>query len=131
MRTAFLQTLCELAARNERLWLVLGWTIAVAMLPLVLEWTGVMNESYAVSHGAVVSFSDIFDMHTTFDKATLIATNLLFLIAAALIAVFLSRRRLDAQRQLQIQAWHLRQLLPSSSKRWQTQLRPSRRTIKE
>jgi type II secretory pathway pseudopilin PulG len=71
----------------------------------------------------VASFSDIFDMQrSTFDESALVVANLIFLLAAALAAVTMSRRRLSAQRQLQIQAWHLRQLLPTA-KRWQTQPR--------
>jgi serine/threonine-protein kinase len=113
---------------NERLWLILGWTATVVMLPLVLEWLGVIHESYTVTHGAVVSFSDMFDMRTSFDESVLVAANVVFLLATAVVAVFLSRRRLEAQRQLQIQAWHLRQLLPAA-RQWQTQARPARRTI--
>jgi eukaryotic-like serine/threonine-protein kinase len=105
----------------DRLALVVGWTIVVVMLPLVLEWTDVINDSYAIGGGVVASFSDIFEMrHRTFDEAVLVGSNLIFLIATAVAAVYMSRRRQSAQRQLQIQAWHLRQLLPTA-KRWQTQ----------
>ncbi|HEY5948647.1 MAG TPA: serine/threonine-protein kinase [Kofleriaceae bacterium] len=124
--------LIQLAATrwiNERLWLVVGWTVFVALLPIVLEWAGLIHQSYAVVGGVVVSFSDVFDMSRSFDEAALVIANLVFLIALAVGAVYISRRRFAAQRQLEIQAWHLRQLLPSA-KRWQTQP-GGRRTIGE
>jgi serine/threonine-protein kinase len=102
---------------NMRLWLVLGWTVTVVMLPFVLEWAGVINQSYGVGHGVVASFSDIFDVQSSFDEIALVSGNLIFLLAAASAAVYINRRRFSAQRQLQIQAWHLRQLLPTASSR--------------
>jgi serine/threonine-protein kinase len=104
----------------RNLWLVVGWTLAVAALPFALEFAGVLNPSYEVRNGAVVSYSDVFEMHSSIDQAVLVITNIVFLVALALGAIFMSRRRFEAQRQLEMQTWHLRQLLPSK-KRWQTQ----------
>lgn len=118
--------LIQLAATrqvNERLWLVLLWTVVAVMLPFVLEWTGVIDRTYEVTGGVVISVSDIFDMHRSIDEAVLVTANLTFLLTAATVATMISRRRISAQRQLQIQAWHLRQMLPTA-KRWQTQPRP-------
>jgi serine/threonine-protein kinase len=123
---AALAQMSAIRAFNERLWLVVGWTVLAALLPLVLEWTGVIHTSYFVGGGAVMSFSDIFDMRRrTFDEVALVVANLVFLLAAAVAAVYISRRRFTAQQQLQIQAWHLRQLLPTA-RRWQTQPRGKR-----
>jgi hypothetical protein len=82
-----------------------------------------MNETYAVGRGAIVGVSDVFDMRGSIDEVILVTANFVFLAAAGTVAVFISRRRLSAQRQLQVQAWHLHQLLPTA-KRWQTQPNP-------
>jgi hypothetical protein len=58
-------------------------------------------------------------VHGRSDEVVLVTTNLVFITVAGVVAILLSRRRLSAQRQLQIQAWHLRQLLPGQ-KRWDT-----------
>jgi hypothetical protein len=88
---------------------------------------GVIDPTYEVKKGFIVSTSRIFDMRSGIDEATLVISNFLFITAAGMVAVFISRRRMTAQRQLQIQAWHLRQLLPTA-RRWQTQPR-GRRTL--
>jgi serine/threonine-protein kinase len=107
----------------DRLWISLVWCVLVVLSPFVFEWTGLMNETYAVGRGAIVGVSDVFDMRGSIDEVILVTANFVFLAAAGTVAVFISRRRLSAQRQLQVQAWHLHQLLPTA-KRWQTQPNP-------
>ncbi len=109
----------------DRLWIPLLWCALVILTPFVLEWLGVIHHTYGIGHGIVASVSDVFDMRDSVDELVLIGTNFLFLIAAGTAMVFISRSRLSAQRQLQVQAWHLHQLLPTA-KRWQTQ--PSKHT---
>jgi serine/threonine-protein kinase len=109
---ACLMQLAATRAFNKRLWLVVGWTVCAVMLPFVLEWTGVIHSTYAVTRGFVVTSSDIFEMRHSIDEVVLVCANLVFIVAAALVAVYLNRRRFAAERQLQVQAWHLRQLLP-------------------
>jgi serine/threonine-protein kinase len=124
---ACLMQLAAIRTIAERLWLVVLWTFAAVMLPFLLEWFGVIDPTYEVKKGFIVSTSRIFDMRSGIDEATLVISNFLFITAAGMVAVFISRRRMTAQRQLQIQAWHLRQLLPTA-RRWQTQPR-GRRTL--
>jgi hypothetical protein len=95
------------------------------MLPLVLEWAGWIDRTYQVTGGVVISASEIFDMRRGVDEIALVIANLVFIVAAGTVALFIARRRMDAQRQMQIQAWHLRQLLPTA-RRWQTQPRDRR-----
>jgi serine/threonine-protein kinase len=117
---AALMQLTSMSAVAERLWLVVGWTLAVVLLPFVLEWTDVLPRTYGVTGGVVVSASDVFDMRGSLDETVLFAANLFFLVATAFVGTFLARRWSRAQRQIQIQAWHLRQLLPEEKKPWQT-----------
>ena len=95
--------------------LLVVWAALAALLPVVLEWTGLIARTYHVEHGAVVTVSALFDMRSGFDEGTLVVTNVLFMMTAALVAIGLNRSRFSAQRELQIRAWHLRQLLPESA----------------
>ena len=93
------------------------------MLPFVLEWTGVLPATYSAGNGYVISSSDMLVMRgRVIDHAALIFSNITFVLITAWIAFAISRRRRDAQRQLHIREWHLRQLLPTDAKRpWSTQ----------
>jgi serine/threonine-protein kinase len=103
---------------DGRRWLVIGFSIAMVMLPLVLEWLGVIDQTFDIGSGFVRSASDIFAMRgDTIDKVSLIVAVVLFVVVSGQIAYVLNERRRGAQRQLHIQAWHLRQLLPRS---WMT-----------
>jgi hypothetical protein len=82
----------------------------------------VVDRTYGISQGAVFSASEIFDMEGSFDELALVVANLIFTVFAGFVAVYITRRRMDAQRAMTIQAWHLRQLLPNE-KRWQTRPR--------
>jgi serine/threonine-protein kinase len=104
----------------ERPWILLGWCVVVVMAPFVLEWTGVLNDTYSVGGGMVASISDAFDMRDEIDETVLVGANLAFVLAAGAVAMFISRRRLELQHQQAVQAWHLRQLLPAA-KSWETQ----------
>jgi len=126
---ACLMQLAAVRQVNERLWIIVTWVAVAVLLPFVLEWFHVIDRTYEIKQGVVISTSKIFDMHSGIDEATLVIANLLFIVAAGVVAVFINRRRMTAQRQLQIQAWHLRQLLPTA-KRWQTQPRGKRMLVK-
>jgi eukaryotic-like serine/threonine-protein kinase len=104
----------------ERIWIVCVWVLVVVTAPLAIEWLGLLDRTYEVSHGTLSSNSAVFDMTGRIDETFLIGANTMFLVFAAAIAATLSRRHLVAQQQLAIQAWHLRQLLPS--KRWETEV---------
>ncbi len=107
----------------QRSWILVIWCVVVVMTPFVLEWTGLLSSTYAVTGGTVISISDVFDMRRAVDETVLIIANLAFVTAAGVIAMFISRRRLELQRQQAVQAWHLRQLLPNA-RNWQTRPTP-------
>jgi hypothetical protein len=119
---AALMQLSAIRQLNSRMPIIVAWTVVAVMLPLVLEWTGVVERNNGISQGAVFSASEIFDMEGSFDELALVVANLIFTVFAGFVAVYITRRRMDAQRAMTIQAWHLRQLLPNE-KRWQTRPR--------
>jgi eukaryotic-like serine/threonine-protein kinase len=119
---AGLMQMAAIRAMAERLWLYIGWAAVTVILPFALEWAGVLPHSFTVEGGLVVIRSDVFVLDGFSGMAALIIANFVFLISAGLVAVMISRRRLEAARQLQVQSWHLRQLLPTMARPWQTKV---------
>jgi serine/threonine-protein kinase len=112
-----------------RPWLIIGTVIGAMVFSLVLEHFEVINSTYLVQSGFLISRSDIFDMRDNgIDAPVFVFTNLLFIAMTGVLAYVLNDRRARAQRQLHIQAWHLRQMLPTTSK---FQTKPERQTTEK
>ena len=105
--------LTSIPAIAERPWLVMAWTITAVMAPFVLEWTGVLDSTWEVGNRRIEVHGDVFDPRGKDEEIALVLANLLFTLVVAWLALAISRRRLAAQRQLHVQAWHLGQLVPS------------------
>jgi len=109
---------------NQRSWLVVGWTIVAVMLPMILEWVGLLPRTWTIVDGVTMVRSTIFHARGSdgAEAIALIVTNLVFTTVVGLVALSISRRRQDAQRQLFVQTWHLRHLIPERGKRgrWAT-----------
>jgi serine/threonine-protein kinase len=99
--------------------LYVGWAVVAVMLPIVLELTDLLPRSWWISEGLIKTRSDFFTLHGTTDELALIVANLGFLLIAGLFAFSISAGRRRAERELQVQAWHLRQLLPKG-RNWTT-----------
>jgi hypothetical protein len=99
--------------------LYVGWAVVAVMLPIVLELTDLLPRSWWISEGLIKTRSDFFTLHGATDELALIVANLGFLLIAGLFAFSISAGRRRAERELQVQAWHLRQLLPKG-RNWTT-----------
>jgi serine/threonine-protein kinase len=88
--------------------------LAAVVVPLGLEWAGILPHSYSLSGGALVLRPWSIDMGPTTLMFMLLATIVLQLVAN--LYVLDAQRRLQdrAQEQLHVQAWQLAQLVPSS-----------------
>lgn len=95
--------------------LVLAILLASWIAPVVLEWAGLIGRTWHVIDGAIVSTSPMFHVGGMPTVAVLVFANLLTIFELGGFAHKLALARRDAQRQLQIQAWHLQQLLPRQS----------------
>ena len=102
-----------------RRWLIVAWGAAAVILPIALELTGVMNKTFEITGGAIRTTSDFFTLHGWADEVALITANAGFIVISALFALGLSTDREAARTKLQIQAWHLQQLLPNQ-RPWRT-----------
>ncbi len=107
---------------NERAWAVVAWVSTAVMLPIFLEWFGVIPGTWSIRGEQMMIQSDIFRTHGFRDEVALVVTNLIFTLIVAVYTLGINRRRRQSQRALFIHAWHLRQLVPSS-RAWATQPR--------
>jgi serine/threonine-protein kinase len=104
--------LSSLPSLTSRGWIVMTWVYVAILLPILLEWIGVLPATWAVVEGRVLTTSTMFYIHGDLERIALILANLGFLTIFTVFTVRVSRLRRNAQRQLHIQAWHLSQLLP-------------------
>ncbi|MCW5801140.1 MAG: protein kinase [Deltaproteobacteria bacterium] len=91
---------------------ILGMSVA---LPWGLELAGVIPATYEFTHGAIVLSSPV----VTFASVPTQIAFAMLLVALVVIVALLSRsvaiRQRDATRRLEVQAWHLRQILPTTA----------------
>jgi serine/threonine-protein kinase len=97
----------------DRPYLVIGTLISGLVVPLILEATGVWATTWWIADGKVETASAALRFEGTASVVFLIATNLLMILIGGWFARSLAVNRRDVQRRLEIQAWHLRQLLPT------------------
>jgi hypothetical protein len=89
--------------------LVIAW-----LGPVLLELAGVLAPTWEVVDGAVVSTSHVVELSSGATSALLVFGNCMAIIVIGVFANALARSRREAQRSVEIQAWHLRQLLPAA-----------------
>jgi eukaryotic-like serine/threonine-protein kinase len=105
---------------NQRAWVVISWTLGAVLLPIVLEWIGFLPKTWEIGEGVMHVVSNLVRTHGRLDEVGLVFGNLLFTMVVALMLLTINRERRASQRQLFVQAWHLRQLLPSVKRAWAT-----------
>ena len=91
---------------------VLGWGVVAVAVPFVLEGLGAIPTSVRPTEAGLLTTSTIFGAGTN-EHLTLLFANLVFVMVVGLFASQLGRMASAAQRQLHVQAWHLRKLLPT------------------
>jgi serine/threonine-protein kinase len=92
--------------------LVIGAMIASFLIPVGLELTGVIRGTWELVDGGVLSRSPSVDLTGALGTLFLILTHLAMICVIGFYARALALARRDFQRKLEIQAWHLGQLLP-------------------
>ncbi|MBA3453734.1 MAG: serine/threonine protein kinase [Deltaproteobacteria bacterium] len=108
---------------NERSWIVVAWITTAVLLPIILEWGAVLPKTWEIADGRMTIISDVIRSHGHRDELVLIFGTLMFTIVIGLFTLAIHKRRRTVQEQLYVQAWHLRQLLPSAKRPWATKLR--------
>jgi serine/threonine-protein kinase len=97
-----------------RMWWLWAVTCGAALAPWVLEVTGVISRTLSVANGDIV-----LRMPGVVARMPAIEIALVFYVLALVLITGLMARRLSgsqraASRKLQVQAWHLKQLVPTS-----------------
>ncbi len=108
---------------NQRGWIVAAWTVTAVLLPIMLEWGSFLPKTWEIAGGRMTVISDVIRTHGFFDELALIFSTLLFTVVIGMFTLGINKRRRVGQQQLFVQAWHLRQLLPSVKRPWKTKPR--------
>jgi hypothetical protein len=96
----------------DRARLIIAILITSWIVPVILEWQGVISRTWWVVNGSIVSTSSMFRIGGDATVLLLVFANVLTILVFGRFANKLATSRRDAQRQVEIQAWHLQQLLP-------------------
>jgi serine/threonine-protein kinase len=96
----------------DRARVVIAIIVTSWIVPVILEWQGVISRTWWVIDGAIVSTSSMFHIGGDATVLLLVFANVLTILVFGRFANKLATSRRDAQRQVEIQAWHLQQLLP-------------------
>jgi eukaryotic-like serine/threonine-protein kinase len=111
-------TLMAYAAHSQfgRIRIVGAILTAAVAVPWLLEAIGVLDRTYEFRNGELVLRSDI----VTFQAAPVQLAFAVLLISLVVVVAILSRtiakRQRAATRQLELQAWHLRQIVPTAAR---------------
>ena len=95
----------------DRKWAVLAMIVIAVVMPFALEQIGVFDRSWHMTASGVVSTGTIF-LRGQGNVWPLFLANLMMIVLVSMYALGISRDLRRAQRELLIQRWQLRQLLP-------------------
>jgi eukaryotic-like serine/threonine-protein kinase len=84
----------------------------VMLLPLVLEWSGVLPRTFWIDANGITIRSWVIGSDRVGSLVVIIGANLGLLFTVAQMALHLRRAQDDADRRTHLQSWHLRQLVP-------------------
>jgi hypothetical protein len=96
----------------DRARIVIAILVTSWLVPVILEWRGIIERTWWVKDDFVVSTSSMFHIGGDATVVLLVFANVLTIFVFGRFANKLALSRRDAQRQVEIQAWHLQQLLP-------------------
>jgi serine/threonine-protein kinase len=95
----------------------LAGALAAFLLPVALQAFGVMQQTWSIEPGRLEIVPSSIEIGGPGTMVLLLVANLGAIVVAAVFARSMARSRDSAQRQLEIQAWHLRKLLPVETPR--------------
>jgi hypothetical protein len=101
--------------RFGRVGIIAGILSAGVAIPWALEVAGLIDPTYRFEAGAIVLFSPAIE----FSAAPVqLAFAVLLVLNAAIVAVLLrsmATRQREVTKQIELHAWHLRQVVPTTS----------------
>ncbi len=112
----------------DRPWLPIGVAIAALVIPLVFEVTGVFDATWSLGGDELKISSAALRLDGAGAITMLVLGNISLIVINGLYAHTLASAHRVATRQLEVQAWHLRKLLPANASVAQSQVRRAMRT---
>jgi len=91
---------------------ILGAGVGV---PWLLEIVGVLAPTYRFEHGELVIFSPNIEFSAVPVQVAFVVLLVALSTVVALLTRVLAQRQREAAQRLEVQAWHLRQILPMST----------------
>jgi hypothetical protein len=83
------------------------------LIPIALEAAGVLAPTWVVANDSIRITSTAVELGNAWSMVLLLGGNLVLIVVNAVFGRSAAMARYDAQRDLAIQAWHLRQMLPA------------------
>jgi len=106
----------RMLARPGIIW---AWSALAIGIPIALEITGVLPQTTELVGRTFWSTSGFYNLGNL-SELVLIIADIAFMAIAVSFMIAISRRREDARKTLEVQAWHLEQMLPAKKGAWQT-----------
>jgi serine/threonine-protein kinase len=100
----------------NRPFLIVMLGCASVVVPVLLEVLDVIPQSYAFENNAMIVLPQFTDLPATATKVTLTACTVALIVGAAFFVLSARNAQHEAERQLQLQSWHLRQLVPEDAR---------------
>ncbi|CAN5849330.1 hypothetical protein BH11MYX2_BH11MYX2_18610 [soil metagenome] len=107
---------CAIPWISERMWVVVGWAVLAVVAPLLVEQLTSLQTTVLSADGGIQIHSNVIAQGGPAAAVTLMVASVLLTVVLALYILTIIRRRREAQHQLFITAWHLRQLLPTTKR---------------
>ncbi len=82
------------------------------LFPALAEWAGILPPAYRMDHGTIEILPQVVEFSEVRVRLSLLVTNVVTIIVVAVVLFRFSAADLRARRQLQLHAWHLRQIAP-------------------
>jgi predicted Ser/Thr protein kinase len=99
----------------ERSWVLIGIMVTGFLLPFGLEVSGVLERTWEIQHDGILVRGNAMDLGGPSALVTVLAASAATVLMAGIQCAKLGRANREAQHKLVTLAWHLRQLLPTSS----------------
>ncbi len=99
--------------RFGRIVVVASILAGAVLVPWALELTGVLSPTYTFVDGTIVLSSPILTFRSVPVQLAFLVLLLVLLAVVAVLSRMMAQRQRDANRRVELQAWQLRQLVPS------------------
>jgi len=112
-QTLALSTRSNIARRP---WLLVSWIAAALLVPVGLEYAGLIEKTWHMTPYGILSKGTILNTVRDIDVVSLAIGQAALACVVGFFAMATTRGREDAQRRAHIQAWHLQQLIPRGAR---------------